>query len=131
LRKEPEDEAEPDDEETEIVEAGKHDDASFLLELYQSIKSHRFRERAEGFVPSLLPSLSLYDVRHHRSVPQLIELVNDRLADLYTLAQSEVLDDVRSLASESMIICDETLSESCDLRDQSGHACFGDHGHFC
>lgn len=75
LRKEPEDEAEPDDEETEIVEAGKHDDASFLLELYQSIKSHRFRERAEG------------------SVPQLIELVNDRLADLYTLAQSEVLDD--------------------------------------
>ncbi|KAN0138040.1 hypothetical protein V8E53_003929 [Lactarius tabidus] len=76
LRKEPEDEAEsPNDEETEIVEAGKHDDASFLLELYQSIKSHRFRGSAEG------------------SVPQLIELVNDRLADLYTLAQSEVLDD--------------------------------------
>ena len=46
---------EPEDEETEIVEAGKHDDASFLLELYQSIKNHRFRERAEGFVPSLLP----------------------------------------------------------------------------
>ena len=39
-----------------------------------------------------------------RSVPQLIELVNDRLADLYTaLAQSEVLDDVRVLASEHML----------------------------
>ncbi|KAI9451742.1 hypothetical protein BJY52DRAFT_84591 [Lactarius psammicola] len=67
------------DEDAEIVEAGKHDDASFLLELYQSIKSHSFRERAEG------------------SVPQLIELVNDRLADLYTLAQSEVLDDVLAI----------------------------------
>ncbi|KAH9019985.1 hypothetical protein EDB85DRAFT_543216 [Lactarius pseudohatsudake] len=67
------------EEETEIVEAGKHDDASFLLELYQSIKSHSFRERAEG------------------PVPQLIELVNDRLADLYTLAQSEVLDDVLAI----------------------------------
>ena len=55
LRKEPETD-EPEDEETEIVEAGKHDDASFLLELYQSIKSHRFRERAEGLVPVLLPS---------------------------------------------------------------------------
>jgi hypothetical protein len=30
------------------------------------------------------------------SVPQLIELVNGQLADLYALAQSEVLDDVRS-----------------------------------
>jgi hypothetical protein len=30
-----------------------------------------------------------------RTVPQLIELVNDRLADLYALAQGEVLDDVR------------------------------------
>jgi len=63
------------EEETEIVEAGKHDDSSFLLELHQSIKNHSFRERAEG------------------SVLQLIELVNDRLADLYTLAQSEILDD--------------------------------------
>jgi hypothetical protein len=43
----------PDEEETEIVEAGKHDDSSFLLELHQSIKSHSFREHAEGFVPSL------------------------------------------------------------------------------
>jgi hypothetical protein len=39
-----------DDEETEIIEAGKHDDASFLLELHQSIKSHPFRQRAEGSV---------------------------------------------------------------------------------
>lgn len=39
-----------DDEETEIIEAGKHDDASFLLELHQSIKGHPFRQRAEGSV---------------------------------------------------------------------------------
>jgi hypothetical protein len=38
-----------DDEEIEITEAGKHDDASFLLELHQSIKGHPFRQRAEGF----------------------------------------------------------------------------------
>ncbi|KAI0291654.1 hypothetical protein B0F90DRAFT_1823677 [Multifurca ochricompacta] len=68
-----------DDEDAEIVEAGKHDDACFLLELHQSIKSHAFRKRAEG------------------SVPQLIELVNDRLVDLYALAQSEILDDVLAL----------------------------------
>jgi hypothetical protein len=45
-----------------------------------------------------------FSLRHHlgvrvtfscRSVPQLIESVNDRLADLYALAQGEVLDDVR------------------------------------
>jgi hypothetical protein len=30
-----------------------------------------------------------------RTVPQLIESVNDRLANLYALAQGEVLDDVR------------------------------------
>jgi len=65
-----------DDEETEIIEAGKHDDASFLLELHQSIKSHPFRQKAAG------------------RVPQLVELVNDRLADLYALAQGELLDDV-------------------------------------
>ena len=57
--------------------------------------------------------------------------MNDRLADLYTLAQSEILDDVRLLASDSTITCDETLPESGDLRDQSGHACLGNHGHFC
>jgi hypothetical protein len=39
-----------DGEEIEIVEAGKHDDASFLLELHQSIKRHAFRQRAEGSV---------------------------------------------------------------------------------
>ena len=39
-----------DGEEIEIIEAGKHDDASFLLELHQSIKRHIFRERAEGSV---------------------------------------------------------------------------------
>jgi hypothetical protein len=66
-----------------------------------------------------------------RSVPQLIELVNDRLADLYTLAQSEVLDDVRSLASQSMITDDETLPGARGLRDQSGHACRWNYGHFC
>ena len=38
------------DEDTEIIEAGKHDDASFLLELHQSIKRHAFRQRAEGSV---------------------------------------------------------------------------------
>jgi hypothetical protein len=37
-----------DDEEIEITEAGKHDDASFLLELHQSIKRHTFGQRAEG-----------------------------------------------------------------------------------
>jgi len=68
-----------DDEETEITEAGKHDDASFLLELHQSIKGHSFRQRAAG------------------PVPQLLELVNDRLADLYALAQGEVLDDVLAI----------------------------------
>ncbi|KAI0249014.1 hypothetical protein BJV78DRAFT_1231568 [Lactifluus subvellereus] len=68
-----------DDEETEIIEAGKHDDASLLLELHQAIKGHTFRQRAEG------------------SVPQLIESVNDRLADLYALAQAEVLDDVLAI----------------------------------
>ena len=67
----------------------------------------------------------------YRSVPHLIELVNDRLADLYTLAQSEVLDDVRLLVFESMITNDETLPGAGDLRDQSGHACFWNHGHFC
>ena len=67
----------------------------------------------------------------YRSVPQLIELVNDRLADLYTLAQSEVLDDVRFFLSESMITDDETLPGVVDLRDQSGHACLWNHGHFC
>jgi hypothetical protein len=41
-----------DDEETEITEAGKHDDASFLLELHQSIKGHSFRQRAAGSVSS-------------------------------------------------------------------------------
>ncbi|KAH9975206.1 hypothetical protein BJV74DRAFT_180899 [Russula compacta] len=65
-----------DDEEFETIEAGKHDDAYFLLELHQSIKGHPFRQCAEG------------------SVPHLIELVSDRLADLYALAQGEVLDDV-------------------------------------
>lgn len=30
-----------------------------------------------------------------RSVSQLVELVNDQLADLYALAQGEVLEDVR------------------------------------
>ncbi|KAF8491570.1 hypothetical protein F5888DRAFT_1807298 [Russula emetica] len=65
-----------DDEEMEIIEAGKHDDASFLLELHQSIKRHAFGQRAEG------------------SVSQLVELVNDQLADLYALAQGEVLEDV-------------------------------------
>jgi hypothetical protein len=30
-----------------------------------------------------------------RTVPQLIESVNDRLADLYALAQGEVLENVR------------------------------------
>lgn len=65
-----------DDEETEISEAGMHDDASFLLELHQSIRRHAFGQRAEG------------------SVSQLVELVNDRLADLYALAQGEVLKDV-------------------------------------
>ena len=38
------------DEDTEIIEAGKHDDASFLLELHQSIKRHAFGQRAEGSV---------------------------------------------------------------------------------
>ncbi len=66
-----------------------------------------------------------------RSVPQLIELVNDRLADLYTLAQSEVLDDVRPLASETMITYDETLPGAGDFHDQSSHACLWSHGHFC
>lgn len=66
-----------DDEEMEIIEAGKHDDASFLLELHQSIKRHAFGQRAEG------------------PVSQLVELVNDQLADLYALAQGEVLEDVR------------------------------------
>ncbi|KAH9953633.1 hypothetical protein BC827DRAFT_1159128 [Russula dissimulans] len=65
-----------DDQEATITEAEKHDDASLLLELYQSIKRHAFRQCTEG------------------SVPQLIELVNGQLADLYALAQSEVLDDV-------------------------------------
>jgi len=37
-----------DDEETEVIEAGKHDDASFLLELHQSIKGHPFRQQAAG-----------------------------------------------------------------------------------
>ncbi|KAF8473757.1 hypothetical protein DFH94DRAFT_695822 [Russula ochroleuca] len=69
------------DEEIEIIEAGKHDDASFLLELHQSIKRHTFRQRAEG------------------SVPQLIEFVNDRLADLYALAQGEVLEDVLAITT--------------------------------
>jgi hypothetical protein len=41
-----------DDEETEITEAGKHDDASFLLELHQSIKGHSFRQMAAGSVSS-------------------------------------------------------------------------------
>jgi hypothetical protein len=45
-----------DDEETEIIEAGKHDDASLLLELHQAIKGHEFRQRAEGSV--LSPSSS-------------------------------------------------------------------------
>jgi hypothetical protein len=39
-----------DDEEMEIIEAGKHDDASFLLELHQSIKRHAFGQRVEGSV---------------------------------------------------------------------------------
>ncbi|KAI9450957.1 hypothetical protein F5148DRAFT_567768 [Russula earlei] len=65
-----------EDEEATITEATKHDDASLLLELHQSIRRHAFRQKAEG------------------SVPHLIELVNDRLADLYALAQCEVLDDV-------------------------------------
>jgi hypothetical protein len=39
-----------DDQGTEITEAGKHDDASFLLELHQSIKGHPFRQRATGSV---------------------------------------------------------------------------------
>ncbi|KAH9973427.1 hypothetical protein BGW80DRAFT_1307122 [Lactifluus volemus] len=64
-----------DDEDAEIIEAGKHDDASFLLELHQAIKGHSFRKAAEG------------------TVPQLIESVNDRLADLYALAQGEVLEN--------------------------------------
>jgi len=68
-----------DDEETEVIEAGKHDDASFLLELHQSIKGHPFRQHAAG------------------QVPQLVELVSDRLADLYALAQGEVLDDVLAI----------------------------------
>jgi len=38
------------DEEMEIAEAGRHDDASFLLELHQSIKRHAFGQRAEGSV---------------------------------------------------------------------------------
>jgi hypothetical protein len=46
-----------DDEETEATEAGKHDDASFLLELHQSIKGHPFRQRAEGFVQFSFDSL--------------------------------------------------------------------------
>jgi hypothetical protein len=43
----------------EVIEAGKHDDASFLLELHQSIKRHAFRERAEGsvFLPRCLNHL--------------------------------------------------------------------------
>ena len=57
--------------------------------------------------------------------------MNDRLADLYTLAQSEILDDVRFPASESAITYDETLSDSRDLRDQGSHACLGNHGHLC
>lgn len=42
-----------DDEETEIIEAGKHDDASFLLELHQSIKRHAFGQRTEGSISLL------------------------------------------------------------------------------
>ena len=83
-----------DDEETEITEAGKHDDASFLLELHQSIKGHSFRQMATG---SVFSSADLYRLITllYRQVLQLVELVNDRLADLYALAQGEVLDDVR------------------------------------
>ena len=42
-----------DEEELEIVEAQRHDDASFLLELHQSIKHHAFGQRAEGSAPFL------------------------------------------------------------------------------
>ena len=56
------------------------------FESVQKGSSHLFRQ--------VDPSMTLVI---YRSVPQLIELVNDRLADLYTLAQSEVLDDVRFL----------------------------------
>lgn len=93
-----------DDEETDIIEAGKHDDASFLLELHQSIKHHAFGQRAEGSV-SLPPPItrSIDDVHLHcRTVSQLVELVNDQLADLYALAQGEVLDDVRFPTSENI-----------------------------
>jgi hypothetical protein len=37
-----------------------------------------------------------------RPVPHLIELVNDRLADLYALAQGEVLNDVRLYTSSDI-----------------------------
>ncbi len=61
----PEADEEDEEEETEVVEAGKHDDASFLLELYQSIKGHTFRDLAEGFVPSLRSCFGPFDdVRH-------------------------------------------------------------------
>ena len=39
-----------EDEEMEIIEAGMHDDASFLLELHQSVKCHAFGQKAEGSV---------------------------------------------------------------------------------
>ena len=39
-----------DTEETEINKVGNHDDASFLLELHQSIKGHPFRQKAAGSV---------------------------------------------------------------------------------
>jgi hypothetical protein len=78
----------------EITEAGKHDDASFLLELHQSIKRHAFGQRAEGSV-SLPCEPGPLKTFICRSVSQLVELVNDQLADLYALAQGEVLEDVR------------------------------------
>ncbi|KAI0271912.1 hypothetical protein BGY98DRAFT_1125086 [Russula aff. rugulosa BPL654] len=84
-----------DDEEIEITEAGKHDDASFLLELHQSIKRHTFGQRAEG------------------SVSQLVELVNDQLADLYALAQGEVLEDVLAVPTIKVAMLVFGIMEIC------------------
>ncbi|KAI0259380.1 hypothetical protein BC834DRAFT_974344 [Gloeopeniophorella convolvens] len=67
-------------EEEERGEAGKHDDASFLLEIYQRVRSHAFRERERA-----------RDI--DGDVPKLIDSVNDRLADLHALAQGEMLSD--------------------------------------
>lgn len=48
-------------------------------------------QKGPFFFPLLDPSKTFIC----RSVPQLIEFVNDRLADLYALALGEVLEDVR------------------------------------